>query len=163
MQIIHNQVQYTQYPGNEIYVTIEIAQSGEPTYYDQVKRSMWDGLITYIEDKTGDDLSLTAEALAMKFSPETQTHLPFMLIGEKLVRFTTLSFTNNGSGDGVYLVVDQENRFHLFESSYEPDCDGAYYSNSYKDGLRGVISNYAVNEEVRFDMKSLWNLLICLQ
>lgn len=173
-QITHNSVQYTQLPGNEIYVKVQIQtnhQIGPNSFisreeditFEKVNRTMWTGLLDFIEDRTGDDLSLTAEGLAQKFSPESSMHLPFMLIGDRLVKFTSLFFTDKSSGDDTFVMVDQKGHYHLFNSSYEPDSDGAFYSNGYIDSLKGILSDYTIEESASWNAMLLFNVLNRIQ
>lgn len=65
--------------------------------------------------------------LVLNFCVE-RVFLP-VFIDDKKVKFTNVLFHEKSSGDDYFLIL-VGNSYKLLSYSYEPDCDGAYYSYS---------------------------------
>ena len=66
-----------------------------------------------------------AHSLVLDFSIKSR-FLP-VFIDNKKVQFTNVSFHDLSSGNDYYLILIG-NTYKFLQYSYEPDCDGAYYS-----------------------------------
>lgn len=50
-----------------------------------------------------------------------------IIFDEKKIIFTNYMFVDD-NGDNIYLIIVDE-KYKLLVNSYEPDCDGSYYTN----------------------------------
>jgi len=88
-----------------------------------------------------------------------ESPLPYFSLRGKLVNFTNVRFMDCGSGEEYFLLKEKHGDYKLISFSYEPDCDGAYYSSYFLDFLN--LKNLD-REEHSINQKETLSLLLTL-
>ena len=84
---------------------------------------------------------------------------PFMLIDNKLVKFTNIKLVCNCSGDEFFIMFTKQNKLKVLKTSVDFDCDGTFYSACFVNIFSENISNYTVDNHFNKIESGLMNLL----
>ena len=96
------------------------------------------------------------QARAKFFDSSLKT--PFVLVGDKAIRFTNVIFTEGSTGNDWYLVVNPKGKYLFLVVGYEPDCDGSYYWSTFTNESISL-NDFDVNSEYYWNGTELFKLL----
>ena len=72
-------------------------------------------------------------------------YAPFMLINNKLVKFTNVMLQDNATGDEFYIMLTKQGKIKILKTCVDIDCDGIFYHAWFVDILKDELQDYSVN------------------